>query len=104
MPREDRTGPMGRGPRTGRGYGDCAETAEPGNNDPGFASGRRFRVGGDRGWQHRFRSYGPQVGESIFPTEPTMTREQEAEWLQTQVQELQETIKQIQDRISKLNE
>lgn len=33
-----------------------------------------------------------------------MTREQEAEWLQTQVQELQETIKQIQDRIDRLDE
>ena len=105
MPREDRTGPMGRGPRTGRGYGNCAEYAEPGYNDPGFASGRRLRLGGGgRGWRHRFRSYGKPGWEGSFPTEPSMTREQEAEWLQTQVQELQETIKQYQARIDRLNE
>jgi len=36
MPRGDRTGPQGRGPRTGRGLGSCppGETAYP-NTQPG---------------------------------------------------------------------
>lgn len=40
MPRGDRTGPMGQGPRTGRGMGFCA-----GNDVPGCASGRGFGRG-----------------------------------------------------------
>ena len=105
MPNEDRTGPKGRGPRTGWGFGICSEYAEPGFNDPGFVPGRRLRQGGGgRGWRNRFRSYGPPGVGSPIPAEPTMTREQETEWLKSQVQDLQETIRNIQDRIDKLGE
>jgi hypothetical protein len=41
---------------------------------------------------------------STPPAEATMTREQETEWLKSQVQDLQETISQIQDRLDKLSE
>ena len=49
MPRGDGTGPMGMGPRTGRGVGFCADFRGPGNfrNFPGgglgFARGRERR-------------------------------------------------------------
>ncbi len=47
MPGGDRTGPMGMGPMTGRGAGDCSDvpTAGNANNVPGrgFARGRGGR-------------------------------------------------------------
>lgn len=64
MPGGDRTGPMGTGPRTGRGAGFCA-----GYNRPGYANfgprgglgrggGRGFGRGGGRGWRNRFYATG----------------------------------------------
>jgi len=49
MPRGDSTGPEGKGPRTGRGAGDCS-----GNEDPDIANERPrrgfgFGFGGGRG-------------------------------------------------------
>ncbi len=41
MPRGDGTGPLGQGPRTGRGMGFCAGYSAPGYMNAGF--GRRFR-------------------------------------------------------------
>jgi len=47
MPRGSRTGPLGRGPRTGRGLGYCAGFPSPGFETPRF--GRGFGYGrGDR--------------------------------------------------------
>lgn len=52
MPRGDRTGPEGRGPRTGRGFGYCAGNDRPGYQTDGppagrgFGRGRGFRRGG----------------------------------------------------------
>jgi len=42
MPGQDRTGPMGAGPMTGRGMGNCA--SYPGSR-PGFGTGRGARRG-----------------------------------------------------------
>jgi hypothetical protein len=48
MPRGDRTGPSGLGPRTGRAAGYCAGYPIPGfmNPEPGFGRGLGF----GRGW------------------------------------------------------
>lgn len=45
MPGGDRTGPDGRGPRTGRDRGYCAGFGRPGSVSPGFRRGfgRRMR-------------------------------------------------------------
>lgn len=52
MPGQDRTGPAGTGPMTGRGRGPCA-----GNNIPGCATGRRGKGRGmsrGMGFRNRF--------------------------------------------------
>ncbi len=73
MPGGDRTGPLGRGPRTGRGAGHCVGMSQPGfmNRTPGrglgircgggrgFGGARGF--GGGRGWRHRFYATGRPV-------------------------------------------
>ena len=43
MPGRDGTGPVGAGPMTGRGFGDCAGGA------PGYGAGRGSGLG--RGWR-----------------------------------------------------
>jgi len=57
MPFGDRTGPLGFGPRTGRGRGYCSGFPTPGfmNPGPGFGFGRGWfgrgrGFGGGRGW------------------------------------------------------
>lgn len=55
MPRGDRTGPRGEGPRTGRQMGFCVGNEHPGyvyrnmNQGPGFGRQFRGRFGGGRG-------------------------------------------------------
>jgi hypothetical protein len=66
MPRGDRSGPMGMGPRTGRGAGYCSGSGMPGFANPGygrgFGGGIGFRgagfSGGGRGRRNRFYATG----------------------------------------------
>ncbi|HZJ82525.1 MAG TPA: DUF5320 domain-containing protein [Clostridia bacterium] len=57
MPRMDRTGPMGRGPMTGRGFGVCND-AEPAayGRGRGFGLRRGFACGFGRGFGRGFGS------------------------------------------------
>lgn len=59
MPFGDRTGPLGQGPRTGRGAGLCSGFAVPGymNQGGGFGSFGRGR-GGGRGRRNWFQATG----------------------------------------------
>lgn len=57
MPRGDRRGPEGFGPRTGRGLGFCNGYESPGYTrgggrgaGRGMGRGRGFAMGGGRGW------------------------------------------------------
>ncbi|MGQ9588938.1 MAG: DUF5320 domain-containing protein [Planctomycetota bacterium] len=58
MPRGDRTGPLGRGPMTGRAAGYCAGFPVPGYANPAVWGG--FGRGGGRGhrWRHWFYATG----------------------------------------------
>ena len=60
MPRNDRTGPAGAGPRTGRGRGRCGRSADGAGSAEGFRRGegagrfgRRWGGGGGRGFGNR---------------------------------------------------
>ena len=65
MPRNDRTGPAGAGPRTGRGRGRCGRSADGAGSAEGFRRGegagrlgRRWGGGGGRGNGGRGRGRG----------------------------------------------
>ena len=64
MPAGDGTGPMGMGPRTGRGAGYCAGYSAPGWANPmpgrGLQLGRG-RDGGGRGRRHQYWFYATGV-------------------------------------------
>ena len=69
MPGRDRTGPMGEGPMTGRGAGDCA-------GYDAFGYGARGRGRGRRRW-YRATRFAPQVTKA----EETQALRAQAQWL-----------------------
>ena len=107
MPGGDRTGPIGRGPRTGRAAGFCAGFSIPGYANPGF--GRRFGRGFGRGfwgrrmlWRepHLYDPYNPPF-RGVFPTQ---NKEEEKVYLEEMVKGLEDEIKDIRGRIKELSE
>lgn len=106
MPRGDRSGPAGLGPKTGRGTGFCT-----GNNQPGFAS--NFGGGGlRRGRRNRnFAAGNPRRATQMpydspnVPVEPLqqISTEQEIEMLKTESKNLQSSLKNIKKRLTELS-
>ena len=103
MPGGDRTGPMGRGPMTGRAAGFCAGNPSPGYIYPGsgrgFGRGRGFGQGfwgRGRGFWHR--SYEP---EPFY--HPVQSKEDEKTYLESIVKDLEEELKQIKNRLQELS-
>ena len=58
MPRGDKTGPKGNGPKTGRQQGDCVENNKPGRTTGNFGFGRGWgqRANMNSGMGRRFRN------------------------------------------------
>jgi hypothetical protein len=117
MPRGDQSGPMGMGPRTGRGLGYCTGSGEPGYMHPGpgyeygwgmaWRRGRRgsYRRGG-RGWGPMGYGYGPMPYDAPWPVAPVDTEaqmEREMMALKSQAGWLQEQLDLIQARMEELN-
>jgi len=116
MPGGDRSGPMGEGPRTGRGMGYCSGYEGPSYTrpGPGYGYGRGFGpgfgrgfgpgFGWGRGWRHRAYAtgwarwdYGPAWGAPP-------TREDEAAFLKDQAEGLQTELDAIKRRLTELEE
>ncbi len=104
MPRGDRTGPQGMGPRTGRAAGFCAGFDAPGyaNASPGRGGGRG---GGGRGRRNMFYATGlprwMRFGggpASIQAAAPDM----EKEALMNQVDLLQAELASIKNRLNEI--
>jgi len=99
MPFGNGTGPMGQGPRTGRGRGYCSGFPYPGYMNP-FGGGRGFGRGYSRGrgWFGRgvFPFYGP-----AYPSEPP-TAKKEKEMLGEELKFLKEEMEAIEKRIKEL--
>jgi len=122
MPRGDRTGPAGLGPRTGRAAGYCAGYSVPGYQNPlpdqgygrfgggrgrgrgffgrGHGRGRGFGYGyyatGLPGWAR----YGEYAPEDNIPAAITPSRE--AELLKNQAKLLEEDLTAVNKRIREL--
>ncbi len=94
MPGGDGTGPNGEGPMTGRGMGFCAGFNVPGYANPGFG-GRWIRRG--RGFAFR-RIFFPQI------IQPQITKKQEKEILENELQRLKEEIQEIEKRLKELKD
>ncbi len=92
MPYFDRTGPDGRGPLTGRGFGYC--------------SGRPFRRGYARGRNRSFgRGFGFRRDFPDFcemPFERPLTKTEEKKILEEELKDLDEEKKAIQEKLKEL--
>ena len=115
MANRDGTGPMGMGPMTGRGAGDCSGNAERGIPYPaagpgygmGFGRGRGFgggwrmgRAFGGRGGWMRFGGYDAPYGAPQTYGQPD--REVEKQALSNQARSLQAELDLIQKRLAAL--
>lgn len=117
MPSGDRTGPMGQGPVTGRGLGFCSGYDSPGFTK-GFGGGRRqgggFNNGGagtgmGRGMRNGFgggggrgRNQFASSANASFSGFPALSRDDEKRYLQSQVEALRQTQKDIEQRLQEL--
>jgi hypothetical protein len=113
MPRGDRSGPMGMGPKTGRGAGFCAGFDSPGYENPTPQYGMGWGGGGRRRRQ-RGRGFGPQfaggpanwtqpgIGQQTAPLPQTDDRDDEKQNLQDQAQSLQALLGAINERLERL--
>ena len=106
MPRGDRTGPQGLGPRTGRAAGYCAGYDVPGyaNPVPGRGYGMGHGGGGRRGWRHQFYATGlPRWARgSGIPQGIEVPAENEVQALRTQAEWLGEQLRTVQQRLDEL--
>lgn len=121
MPRGDRTGPLGMGPRTGRAGGWCSGYDMPGYANPapgrgfgmGFGRGRRFAGrgfgGGGRGGRYGYFAagrpgwapFGPYEAPYGYPApyqNPDPNQEKQA--LKNQAEALQSELESIKKRLS----
>ena len=115
MPGGDRTGPEGRGPVTGRGLGYCT-----GYNSPGFTKGiPRGGRGYGRGWGRGFgrgygrgrgfyrRDYYPEPYYEPAPIQRTPYQQptigEEKAYLEDMINNLEEEIKYMKDRLQELS-
>jgi hypothetical protein len=107
MPGRDRTGPMGYGPRTGRGAGWCGEGDRQDLTHPNWGSGWRSgyqRFGGrGHGWRHEYYATGlPRWARSEY-TPPSQQQElswlkDEAEWLKSQLEQINRRIEELEQK------
>lgn len=113
MPGGDRTGPMGAGPRTGRGAGYCAGFNQPGYMNPVMGQGFRGRGagfgggGGGRGRRNRFWATGMpgwmRFGWNCQTPPLTAPADDEQSLLLQQADMLQQQLDTIHQRIEALS-
>ena len=104
MPRGDRSGPSGEGPKTGRGMGYCTGNEHPGymnmHQSWGAGFGRRFRGGygygrgAGFGSRHDYGSYYP--GSTADVSEKTL--------IENEIRILKDQLTALEDRLSKKDE
>ncbi|MBT6499232.1 MAG: DUF5320 domain-containing protein [Deltaproteobacteria bacterium] len=106
MPGQDGSGPLGRGPMTGKAAGYCVGHASTGyGRGMGRGAGVPFRgrggYGQGCGFRAGFGASGPgRRNQSL--TRSTSVPE-EREWLQAEEKYLSESLQDIKNRLSKLN-
>jgi Family of unknown function (DUF5320) len=83
MPRQDKTGPLGQGPLTGRGLGPC-----------GRGLGMRRGFGRGMGW----RCWSPVLTEPV-----SLTKSEERKILEAELREVELENQEIQKRLKELS-
>jgi hypothetical protein len=113
MPGEDRTGPWGEGPMTGRGAGRCSGSSAPGmTNYRGWGPGRgfgkknygrpRFGLGSfGRGRRWSFRDHPEDLPQNDpYLKEPA--KDEEKRYLEGVIKDLEAELEEIKGRLKEL--
>ena len=90
MPGFDRTGPMGHGPMSGRGFGPCGR-------------GMGFRRGFGRGFGLG-RGFGWQYAEQPYREPLTLTKEEQQKILKSELEAIEAEKEQVEKKLNELNE
>ncbi len=102
MPLGDRTGPVGAGPRTGRGLGLCNGYAVPGYLNTGYGYGRGAGFGRGGGFRRGMGyGFGRGFGWNYVPA-AAPTKEDEKNILETEIKRLTDTAESLKKRLSEL--
>jgi len=104
MPWGDRTGPLGAGPRTGRGMGFCNGYATPGYLNAGF--GRGFGYGRGAGFgrgRGRGAGFGARWGYG-YDYAAAPTKEEERSFLESEIERLTAGIESLKKRLDELKD
>ncbi len=103
MPGGDRTGPLGRGPMSGRALGYCGGYNTPGYANPRFGRGfgRAFRGRGRGFWLRGYND--PYQFDRPYRAYPQPTRDEEKAYLEDMIKSLEEEMKLIKDRLHELS-
>ena len=96
MPGQDRTGPNGQGPMTGRGLGYCSSYNAPGFANAGFSRGRG--LGRGRGFAWRAKSFQQAIQPQVI------TEKEEKSYLQEELKLLKEEMQEIEKRLKELKD
>ena len=97
MPRGDRTGPFGEGPRTGRQMGYCVSNDHPGFMSQNFAGRGRLGRGFRGGLGFRHGSGNVNYGGNI----PDVT---EKTLIENEIRILKDQLSSLEERLSKIGE
>lgn len=82
MPRQDKTGPMGMGPRTGRGMGPC---------------------GGGYGWGlGQGRGYGRAMCGWFYRKYQTMSKSERKDLLKDEIEDLKQELQMVEGELKEL--
>lgn len=103
MPRLDKSGPMGYGPKTGRGLGSCEGFQDSGDlKMPGRGFGRGYggAGGGGRRGFGRGMGVGRRARRGRFDVQPA--RQEERSSLENQAEVLQSQLNAVKQRLEEL--
>ena len=110
MPGGDRTGPEGSGSRTGRMLGFCCGYNSPGytkgmpRGGRGYGRGFGRGFGHGRGYGYRYRAYPfQQEYPSQYPSEPYKQQDDEKNFLEQRIGELEGELSSLRDQLEQLS-
>ncbi|MBL7110659.1 MAG: DUF5320 domain-containing protein [Bacteroidales bacterium] len=104
MPRGDRTGPYGEGPKTGRQMGYCVGNEHPGFINMGQNRGRGFgrRFQGGFGYGRGFgRAFNQGSGNFFYGTIPDVS---EKTMIENEIRILKDQLSSLEERLSGIGE
>lgn len=104
MPRGNRTGPMGEGPRTGRGMGYCTGNDQPGymNSPSNWGGGYGRRFGGGPGFG-RGGGFGLRGGYGNY-SQGGVSDVSEKTLIENEIRILKDQLSALEDRLAKTEE